>query len=203
MAYSLILLYYWLVRLAVFILARCTPTHVEEELCLVQIFLFSRSKIQPYQGHFGYLVSRHANYLPFTGPYRLANIIGITHCYIQEVALACSLVICHSPFYHVTEIVQLMAATLNGVPSVGSGPRVRMLRVHSARRIEIAVRLLSTRNYYKNTVYITLHALVRIRLEQIARPLYGFIYVCIVKRETTDLERITRMSCLYKVSITP
>ena len=78
-----------------------------------------------------------------------------------------------------------------------------MLRVHSARRIEIAVRLLCPGHYYKNTVYIAFHALVRIRLEQIARPLYGFIYVSIVKRETTDLERITRMGCLYKVSITP
>ena len=203
MAESLILCDDRLVRLAVFILVRGTPTHIEEELCLVQIYLFSRRKIQLYQGHFGNLVSRHANYLPFTGPYRLANIIGITHCYIQEVALACSLVICHSPFYHVTEIVQLMAATLYGIPTFGSGPRVWMLRVHSARRIEIAVRLLSTCHYDKYTVYIAFHALVRVRLEQITCPLYGFIYVCIVKRETTDLERITRMGCLYKVSITP
>ena len=202
MSHCLFLLQYRLVRLQIDVLACRSAARVEEELGLVEIFLISCHGIEAYQCHFGNLMS--GNHTLLSGAFTdiLAYAVGITDSYIQEVPLACSLIISHSPFHHVTQIIELVAQILHLRPAFRPRPIVRMLGVHGTCGVKIPVRFLGGGHYDQYAVDIFFQFLVRVSLQGVTCTFNRLIDIRIVKGEASHLILITGMSSFHKVFIT-
>ena len=201
MPYGFVLFHNGLVRLAVFVLARGVSALVEKEFGFVKIFLVARCEVQSDKCHLGNLVSRHAHLLPLARPDVAAYAVGVPYRYVEEVALARGLVVCHSAFYHVSEVVKLVASLLNLFPSLQSHPCVRMCRVHGACRVQVAVGFLGGRHDGQHAVNVLFGALVGECLEQVARSLDGLVNVGVVKGEAAYAERVARVGRLDEVGV--
>ena len=89
------------------------------------------------------------------GTYLTAYAVGVFDGDIQEVALACGLVVCDGTFDHVSEVVELVAV-LDLRPALRAGPSVRALGIARAGCIEVTVRLLCGGDQNQDTVYVSL-----------------------------------------------
>ncbi len=116
--YSLILLHNRLVGLAVFVGAGGVASLVEEELCLVEIFLVAGHEIELGKRHFGNLVSGYAYNLSGIVADFAAHTVGILDCDVEEVALSGSLVVGDCSFNHVAEVVELVRQILHHLPAL-------------------------------------------------------------------------------------
>lgn len=169
--------------------------------CLVEVFLIARHHIEAHQCHFSNLVSGNHTLLSGTFADILAYTIGITDGYIQKIPLASSLVIGHSPFHHVSQIIELVAQILHLRPALRPRPVVRMFRVHRAGRIEVSVRLLGSGNDDEHAVDIFFQFLVRVSLQGIACPFNRLIDIRIIEGEALHFIFVTGMSRFHKVLI--
>ena len=164
MSHGLILLHYRLVRLTVFICAGGVSTLVQKEFGLIQIFLLPCYQAQFGKGHFGNLMSRHTDLLPFARTYLPAYTVGITDSDIKEITFSGSLVMRNSTFYHVSQIIKLMTQFLHLLPPFASCPLMRMFGIHGTRSIEITIRFLCRSDNNQHTINILSQFFVRIGL---------------------------------------
>ena len=88
-----------LLRLTVFIRTGSMSALVQKEFGLIQIFLLPCYQAQFGKGHFGNLMSRHTDLLPFARTYLPAYTVGITDSDIKEITFSGSLVMRNSTFY--------------------------------------------------------------------------------------------------------
>ena len=201
MPYGFVLLHHGLVRLAVSVAPRSMAALVKEELRLVQVLAVARHDIEFGQGHFGYLMAGHTYQLPLLRTDFTAHAVGITDGYVKEITFARGLVMSDGTFHHVAEVIKLVAQVLYFFPTLAARPFVRMLGIHRAARVQIAVRLLRCRHNGQHAVDIRHQFLVRISLQQIACAFYRFIYIRIIKRIPSDLVTFARMGSFDKVFI--
>ena len=117
MAYSLILLNYRLVRLVILVLAGGLALVVQEQFGLIQVFLVTRYQIEFGQRHLGYLMSGNHHLLVRTVTDLTAYTVGIADGYIQELAASGGLIVGYGTFYHVAQVIELMATALLGTPA--------------------------------------------------------------------------------------
>ena len=164
MSHGLILLHYWLVRLTVFIRTGSISALVQKEFGLIQIFLLPCYQAQFGKGHFGNLMSRHTDLLPFARTYLPAYTVGITDSDIKEITFSGSLVMRNSTFYHVSQIIKLMTQFLHLLPPFASCPLMRMFGIHGTRSIEITIRFLCRSDNNQHTINILSQFFVRIGL---------------------------------------
>ena len=94
-----------------------------------------------------------------------------------------------------------MAQFLNLLPTLGTGPFMRMLRIHSTGCIEIAIGFLRPCHNHQHTVNIILQFFIGISLQQIAGTLNGFIHIGIIERKASHMNSITRMRCIFEITI--
>jgi hypothetical protein len=87
----------------------------------------------------------------------------------------------HGTFYHVTEVVELMAQVFLHAPALVACPEVRMLRVLCTGGIEISVSLLSRSDDVEHAVDIRLEFLVRVGLEHVAGTFDSLVWVGIIE----------------------
>ena len=144
-------------------------------------------------GHAHQLVGTVAN-----GP---ADAIGIADGDVKEVLLAGSLIVSHGTFHHVSQVVEFMAQFLHLLPATAAGPVVRMLGVHGACRVEVAVRFLRPLHQQQHAVNVGFQLLVRIGLQDVAGTLYGLVNVGVVEGKATHPDGIGWMCRLDKVII--
>ena len=164
MTYSLVLLQNRFVALRVFLFDRCLATIVEEELCLFEIFLVACSEIELAECHFGNLMSRYHASLSWVRTNLANHAVGIADSDVEELAATCSLPVSHGTFYHVTEVVELVAQILFLAPALVASPEMRMLRILCTGGIEVSVSLLSRSDDIEYAVDIRLEFLVWVGL---------------------------------------
>ena len=109
MTYSFVLVYYRLMALRVFLLDGSFATIVEEELCLVKVFLVACDKIQAAKSHLCNLMTRNNASLTSLRTNFANHAVGISYSDIQELAAACGLIVSYGTFYHMTEVVEFVA----------------------------------------------------------------------------------------------
>ena len=109
MTYSLVLFQNRFVALRIFLFDRCLATIVEEELSLFEIFLVACSEIELAECHFGNLMSRYHASLSWVRTNLANHAVGIADSDVEELAATSSLPVSHGTFYHVTEVVELVA----------------------------------------------------------------------------------------------
>ena len=131
-------------RLVVGISVGGTASPVEEILGLVEIFLLAGHKVEAAEGHLGDLVAWDPVHLARTKADLTDHAVGVLDGDVQEVPFACGLIMSHSSFDHVTEIVELVAEFLDFLPSFCPRPSVGVLWIHSAGGVKIAIGLLAS-----------------------------------------------------------
>ena len=176
--------------LRVFLFDRCLATIVEEELSLFEIFLVAGSEIELAERHFGNLMSRYHASLSWVRTYFANHAVGIADSDVEELAATCSLPVSHGTFYHVTEVVKLVARLLVLDPTLISRPLVWMLWIDGTGGIEIAIWLLCRSYHIEHAVDVSLQLLVRISLEDVAGTFDGLINIGIIEREAHELAHI-------------
>lgn len=181
MTYSLVLLQNRFVALRIFLFDRCLATIVEEELCLIEIFLVACSEIELAECHFGNLMSRYHASLSWVRTNLANHAVGIADSDVEELAATCSLPVSYGTFYHVTEVVELVAQILFLAPALVASPEMRMLRILCTGGIEISVSLLSRSDDVEHAVDISLEFLVWISLQHVAGTLNRFVWVGVVE----------------------
>ena len=201
MPYGFVLLHHGLVRLAVSVAPRSMAALVKEELRLVQVLAVARHDIEFGQGHFGYLMAGHTYQLPLLRTDFTTHAVGITDGNIQKVPFSRGLVMRNGTLHHVTEVIKLVAQVLYFFPTLAARPFVRMLGIHRAARVQVAIRLLRCRHNDQHAVDIRFQFLVRIGLQQIACAFYRLVHVRIVERKTFHLVIFAWMSRFDKVFI--
>ena len=204
MTYSLVLLQNRLVTLRIFLFDRCLATIVEEELSLVEIFLVACSEIELAESHFGNLMSWYHASLSWVRTYFANHAVGIADGDVEELAATCSLPVSHGTFYHVTEIVELMAQILFLAPTLVASPEMRMFRILCTGGIEISVSLLSWSDDIEHAVDIRLEFLVWVGLEHVAGTLDGLVWVGIIEaqwHQFTYIIFLARMCSALKVLV--
>ena len=204
MTYSLVLFQNRFVALRIFLFDRCLATIVEEELCLFEIFLVACSEIELAERHFGNLMSRYHASLSWVGTNLANHAVGIADSDVEELAATCSLPVSHGTFYHVTEVVELVAQILFLAPALVASPEMRMLRVLCTCGIEISVSLLSRSDDIEHAIDISLEFLVRISLQHVAGPLNRFVWVGVVEavgHQFAHIIGVAGMSCALKVLV--
>ena len=147
-------------------------------------------------------MARHHASLSRIGTHLATYAVGITLGDVQKLIAACGLLMSHGALYHVSQVVQLMTQVLFLLPPFASCPLVRMLRVHRARRIEIAVGFLCCRHDIEHAVYIVCQFRVGICLEQITSPLDGFIHISVIERITRHVDGVAGMGGMFEVFVT-
>ena len=115
-----------------------------------------------------------------------AHAVGILDGHVEEVPLACGIVVGHSGFAEVAEVVELMAEVFHTLPTLLASPLVGMLRVLGARGVEVAVRLLPRGNHGNHAIHILvqpspLEAGIGVGLQQITRPFDSLVGVGVVE----------------------
>ena len=123
-AHCFTLLYHGLVRLRIEVLACCLATHVEEVLCLLEIFLVARNEIQFAETHLGYLMARHYVHLILCWTHLAAHAVGVAYGDIEERAFARGNIVRTGCLKHVAEVVELMAEFLHLLPTFAASPRM-------------------------------------------------------------------------------
>ena len=204
MTYSLVLFQYWFVALRIFLFDRCLSTIVEEELSLFEIFLVACSEIELAECHFGNLMSRYHASLSWVRTYLANYTVGIADSDVEELAATSSLPVSHGTFYHVTEVVELVAQILFLAPALVASPEMGMLRVLCTCGIEISVSLLSRSDDIEHAVDIRLEFLVRVGLEHVAGTFDGLVWVGIIEAQRHQFAYIillARMSSALKVLV--
>ena len=147
MTYSLILLQDRFVALAVFVQTMVVTvsieesitshlpcritltTLVEEELGLIEVFSVASGNVKLCQAHLSNLVPRHHTSLTGLITHFSTYTIRILDGNVEEILLACSIIMSHSSFAEMTEIVELMGEVFHPFPALGASPVVRVLRV--------------------------------------------------------------------------
>ena len=165
MPYRLILFCDGSVSLAVFVFASGVPALIEEELCLIDVLLVTSDQVKFRQRHFCNLMSRYGNSLSRFVSYFAAYTVGVFDGYIQKVPFSRSLIMGNSAFHHVSQVVEFMAEFFYFFPTFASGPFVRMLGVHGAAGVQIAVRFLGGGNNDQYAVDVLFQRLVGVRLQ--------------------------------------
>ena len=94
-----------------------------------------------------------------------------------------------------------MAQFLNLLPTLGTSPFMRMFRIHCTGCIEIAIGLLRPSHNHQHTVNIILQFYIGKSLQQIAGTFNGFIHIGIVERKASHMNSITRMCCIFEITI--
>ena len=204
MTYSFVLFQYRFVALRIFLFDRCLATIVEEELSLFEIFLVACSEIKLAECHFGNLMSRYHASLSWVRTNLANHAVGIADSDVEELAATSSLPVSHGTFYHVTEVVELVAQILFLAPALVASPEMRMLRILCTGGIEISVRLLGRSNDVEHAVDICLEFLVRVGLEYVAGTLDGLVWVGVVKtvgHQFAYIIGVARMCSALKVLV--
>ena len=204
--HGLVLFRHRLVALAVRVLAFGFAAHVEEESGLVEIALVAREHVHARQCHLGYLMARNHVGLPFARSHLAYHAVGVTLGYVEKLGAARGLIVCAGGVNHVSEVVELVAEVLHGLPAARACPRMRFLGVYGACGVEVAVFLLGGGHDVEHAVYVLLHPLVGISLEQVTRTLDGLVYVSIVEREAHEglhVVVVARVCGLHEVGIAP
>ena len=181
MTYSFVLFQYRFVALRIFLFDRCLATIVEEELSLFEIFLVACSEIELAECHFGNLMSRYHASLSWVRTNLANHAVGIADSDVEELAATSSLPVSHGTFYHVTEVVELVAQILFLAPALVASPEMRMLRILCTGGIEVTVSLLSRSDDVEHTVDIRLEFLIWVGLEYVAGTLDGLVWVGVVE----------------------
>ena len=200
-SHGFILLDNGFVCLTVFVRAAGVTTLVEEEFSLVEVFLVSGDQIKFGKCHFGNLMSGNTDLLPFACTYLTTYAIGVLDGDVEEVFLPGCLIVGDGTFHHVSQIIELMAQVFYLFPALASRPFVRMLRVHGAAGVEVAVGFLRGGHNHQHTVDVLSQFLVWVSLQQVAGAFNGFIDVRIVKGQSADFYRIAGMRCVDEVLI--
>ena len=204
MTYSLVLFQNRFVALRVFLFDRCLATVVEEELSLFEIFLVACSEIKLAERHFGNLMSRYHASLSWVRTNLANHAVGIADSDVEELAATCSLPVSHGTFYHVAQVVELMAQILFLAPALVASPEMGMLRVLCTGGIEISVSLLSRSDDIEHTVDIRLEFLVWVGLKHVAGTLDGLVWVGIIeaqRHQFTYIILLARMCSALKVLV--
>ena len=204
MTYSLVLLQNRFVALRVFLFDRCLATIVEEELSLFEIFLVACSKIELAECHFGNLMSRYHASLSWVRTYLANHAVGIADSDVEELAATSCLPVSHGTFYHVTEVVELVAQILFLAPALVASPEMRMFRILCTGGIEISVSFLSRSDDVEHAIDISLEFLVWISLQHVAGTLDGLVWVGVVEavgHQFAHIIGVAGMSCAFKVLV--
>ena len=202
--HCLVLLQYRLVALRVFCLDLCLPTIVEEELCLIKIFLVSCDQIELAECHFGNLMARNHACLSWVRPHLSNHAVGVADGDVEELPASCSLPVSHGTFNHVAQIIQFMAQIFFHAPSLVACPEVRMFRVLCTGGIEVAIGFLCRSDDIEHAVDVSLQLLVWVSLQHIACTLDSFVRVCVVeaqRHQFTHIVFVARMRCTLKVLV--
>ena len=159
---------------------------VEEKLGHVEVFLIARGNVEFSQAHFGNLMAWHHTGLTGLVAHFAAHAVGILDGYVEEVPLACGIVVGYSGFAEVAEVVELMAEVFHTFPTLLASPLVGMLGVLGARGVEVAVRLLTRGNHGNHAIHILvqpspLELGVGVGLQQITRPFDSLVGVGVVE----------------------
>ena len=200
-AYSFVLFGNGFVSLVIFVAIWSASTFIKEEFSLIKILLITGYQVQLGQCHFGYLMSGHFHLLAGVGADFSANAVGIADSDIQEVALSSGLVVSDGTFDHVSQVVELVAQLLHLFPAFAACPLVRMLGVHGAGGVQVAVGFLCSSHYHQYAVDVLFQFLVWIGLQQITGSFDGFVYVSIVKREASHFIVLAGMGSHFKVLV--
>ena len=190
MSPSFSLVDYGLVALRIDVLHLRLATIVQQELSLVQVFLFARQHIETSQGHLCNLMTRNHTSLSVLGTYLADDTIGIALGNVQELIRTRSLIVSTGCIDHVTQVVELMTGMFLSSPALMGSPSMRMLRIDGASGIKIAVGLLSSSHDVEHGVDIRLQLVVRIGLKNIRGTFDGLIDIGIIERETHELSHI-------------
>ena len=178
---------------------------VEEELCLVEVFLVASDEIELGKSHLGNLVTRHHTSLSGIGSHLAADTVGIADGDVEELTAARGLIVGDGTLYHVTEVVELMAEVLFLAPALLARPLVGLFGVLGARGVEIAVGFLCRGNDIEHGVNICHEFLVGVGLQDIRGTLDGFIGVGIVEGQSAHLEYLRRvfqvLCCIREVGV--
>ena len=149
-------------------------------------------------------MSRYHASLSWVRTYLLNHAVGIADGDVEELAATCSLPVSHGTFYHVTEVVELVAQILFLAPALVASPEMRMLRILCTGGIEVSVRFLSLTDDVEHAVDISLQLIVWIGLEHIAGALDSLVRVGIVeaiRHQLTHVVTLARMSCALKILV--
>ena len=179
--------------LAVLIRAFGAAALVEEELGLVEVFLVACNQIEFSQCHLGNLMTGHTLQLIFIRTNGFADAIGITDGDVEEIALACGLIVGDGALDHVTEVIELVTEVFHLVPAMFASPLVGMFRILRTGRVEIAVGFLCGSHEVDDAVDVVFHLLVGIGLQQVGGSLDGFVHVGVVEAVAFHLEAEVRV----------
>ena len=115
---------------------RCHPpccitfsTLIEEKLGHIQILLVACSDVEFRQAHLCNLMTWHHAGLSRFVAHLSTYTIGILDGNVEEILLACSIIMCHCCLAEVTEIVELMTQIFHAFPTFGTSPFMRVLGV--------------------------------------------------------------------------
>ena len=186
-ANGLVLLQHRHMRLVVRIIVTRIASLVQEELGLVQVFLVSGGEVQFRKGHLGDLMAGDDAGLTRAGAHFADDAVRIADGDVQEVALAGGLPVRDSRLDHMAEVIEFMAQFLVVHPALVPRPFMRVLRVHRAGRVQVAVRLLGGRDDHENAVDIGLQLLVGIGLEHVGGTFDGFVDIRVVEGKAFHL----------------
>src|SRR5262249_26821393 len=106
---------------------------------------------------------------------------------LQQRTLPCGLVVSNRRFIQMSEVVELVAVYLFKLPPLRSGPRMRLLRIDAARRIQIAVLLLCCGDLFDQTVDVSLNLRIRMNGQRIGGTFDDFVDVSVVERIARQL----------------
>ena len=182
----------------------CLTAIVEEELCLVEIFLVAGSEIELTECHFGNLMSRYYASLSWIRTYLANYAVGIADGDIEELAAASSLPVSYGTFYHMSKVVKFVAQILLHAPALVASPEMRMLRILCTGGIEISVSFLSRSNDIEHAIDIRLEFLVWISLQHVAGTFNRFVWVGVVEavgHQFAYIILLARMSSALKVLV--
>ena len=149
-------------------------------------------------------MSRYHASLSWVRTYLANYTVGIADSDVEELAATSSLPMSHGTFYHVTEVVELVAQILFLAPALVASPEMGMLRVLCTCGIEISVSLLSRSDDIEHAVDIRLEFLVRVGLEHVAGTFDGLVWVGIIEAQRHQFAYIillARMSSALKVLV--
>ena len=163
-------------------------TVVEEELCLVEIFLVASDEVELCQRHLGYLMAWHHTCLSFARAYLTTNAVGKADGDVEELAAASGLVVGDGAFYHVAKVIQLVARLFVLHPAAVASPFMGVLRVLGAGGVEVSVRLLGGGYDVDDGVDVVSERLVIASVQQIRCSLDGLVGVGVIERVAADLE---------------
>ena len=148
-------------------------------------------------------MARHTHHLTGIVANFTTHTVGIFDGYVKKIAFACGLKMGNGALDHVSEIIELVAKILHSLPTLGPSPFVRMLGIHGARSVEIAVRLLRCSHNNQHAVDVGVEFRVGIGLHKVRCTLDCLVHIGVVERQTAYGDSVGRMCGLDEIIVTP